>query len=42
MENNTQGPANIFEIKSLVILNKIFSNLWIIQELNIIFIIIKD
>ena len=36
MENNTQGPANIFEIKSLVILNKIFSNLWIIQELNII------
>ena len=36
MENNTQGLGNILEIKSPVILKKIFSNLWLIQELNIV------
>ena len=36
MENNTQGLGNILEIKSPVILKKIFSNLWLTQELNIV------
>ena len=36
MKNNTQGLVNILEIKSPAILKKIFSYLWITQELNII------